>query len=830
MDGTSQASTTKDTAGGSSDTASTSYQAYPEMSAEQEFFLYELETTDSGSVGLVLRAIYDCGDVHKFSRALERRIAQYDKNILKVCTFHFQGYIDAIDQLVQLKERCSEIKQDVNEIDEDVHLKSERLHKLSSEVVRYRKLQKNVTTAIDQITMCLPVLDNYAKLQELMKNKKYYQALKVLEELDHTYFNHVDKYRFTQSLANSMKPIREEIRLKTFDEFKDFLANIRRVSERIGDRASKNIAKESLFGISDGEKQRRIAEEVEKNTPREDIRLSSDGSVSRDSTGPKLKRTSTGDDDDENLSAQDLIDFTPIHRCCQIFNVLGDRETFDNFYRKQRKEQAKVIIRWDGDKQTVKCLGSVAAYVSYLNEIIGFFVVEDHIMQTEPGLVTPEYKDSLWEMALKQAIAFMNNDFGSCTDVKTMLTMKKVIILFAMTMKSYGFTITPMYEQLQKFRDGYNEILMNEYCWQFNNDLEKDNYSPIVVNNQKEFQDVISQFPFYKRGMDMEEFPRKFPFSKFVPKVYSQAKVYLAGCFQFMEHLQLPQSEIEDTVRQYANKLLDRWARMLSDFVASKNRSLAQLIQITINIGYLEKSCETMEHFITKMTNRGDSVGAQSHLVTLKKDVFRDVRSEVEQHIDGALKRKVDDFMELASYDWEMSNAGGVASDYIADLIKFLTTTFTSFTNLPIQLARHSCMQTCKHLADKLGSLILSGDVKAISMGALEQFNLDVIQCEVFTDECPVAGFEDNTLSMTFATLRQLLDLVMESDWTTYLADYKQKKGKYVRVKVENAIILLEKMIEYEKKTNGFFGIGRGDRRKLLDTILRQLRLLQQGQ
>lgn len=27
-------------------------------------------------------------------------------------------------------------------------------------------------------------------------------------------------------------------------------------------------------------------------------------------------------EDDELLSAQDLIDFTPVHRCCQIFNVL----------------------------------------------------------------------------------------------------------------------------------------------------------------------------------------------------------------------------------------------------------------------------------------------------------------------------------------------------------------------------------------------------------------------------------------------------------------------------------------------------------------------------
>ena len=81
-----------------------------EMNAEQEFFLYELETTDSGSIGLVLRAIYDTGDVHKFARALEQRIAHYDKNILKVCTYHYQGFIDSMNQLKNLQTKCANIK------------------------------------------------------------------------------------------------------------------------------------------------------------------------------------------------------------------------------------------------------------------------------------------------------------------------------------------------------------------------------------------------------------------------------------------------------------------------------------------------------------------------------------------------------------------------------------------------------------------------------------------------------------------------------------------------------------------------------------------------
>lgn len=46
------------------------------------------------------------------------------------------------------------------------------LNRLTSEIVRYRKLQKNANTAIDQISMCLPVLDSYVKLKELMKQRK----------------------------------------------------------------------------------------------------------------------------------------------------------------------------------------------------------------------------------------------------------------------------------------------------------------------------------------------------------------------------------------------------------------------------------------------------------------------------------------------------------------------------------------------------------------------------------------------------------------------------------------------------------------------------------
>lgn len=39
-------------------------------------------------------------------------------------------------------------------------------------------------------------------------------------------------------------------------------------------------------------------------------------------------------------------------------------------------------------------------------------------------------------------------------------------------------------------------------------------------------------------------------------------------------------------------------------------------------------------------------------------------------------------------------------------------------------------MTACSHMAQTLMEMLICDDVKSISMGALQQINLDVIQCE----------------------------------------------------------------------------------------------------
>ena len=50
-------------------------------------------------------------------------------------------------------------------------------------------------------------------------------------------------------------------------------------------------------------------------------------------------------DTEEDLSAQDLVDFSPVYRCLHIYTVLGERDAFEKYYRKQRRQQSNLTLQ-----------------------------------------------------------------------------------------------------------------------------------------------------------------------------------------------------------------------------------------------------------------------------------------------------------------------------------------------------------------------------------------------------------------------------------------------------------------------------------------------------
>ena len=61
----------------------------------------------------------------------------------------------------------------MSDVDTELTSNSEALVRQSEEIVRYRRLQRNIAVAVDEIALCLPMLDKYAKLESQMDAKKW---------------------------------------------------------------------------------------------------------------------------------------------------------------------------------------------------------------------------------------------------------------------------------------------------------------------------------------------------------------------------------------------------------------------------------------------------------------------------------------------------------------------------------------------------------------------------------------------------------------------------------------------------------------------------------
>lgn len=771
-----------------------------EINAQHDLYLQEIEGIDD-YWGPTFRAIYKNDKHDAFAEKLEQRIKHHDKDIERLCNVYYQGFIESIRELLEVRSQAKKLNSEVLTLDKNLHVAAQGISKSGAELLQARKVQNNIVVVISQLNLCLPVLTTYSKLKKQIMDKRYYPALKTLEELEHTHLPHVANYRFSLQLRESIPKIRESIETASMSDLKDFLENIRRYSPKIGEVAMKHTNEQLASDPTlVGRKKKRI------------IPNPGDG-------------ISSSHYSEEDLSAQEMIDFSPIYRCLHISTVLGSRATFETYYRAERTKQARLVLQPPTNMHE-----SEESYRQYIYAVLGFFILEDHVLNTGNGLITRAFLDDMWTMALTKIVAALQTNSSYCTDATLILRIKDLIMLFCTTLRNYGYTVKPLWEQLRELRDHYTEVLMQRWVQVFREILSKEDFQVVQAGSQVEYDDIVSSFPFEDDIPDDIVFPYAFPFSGMVPKIYQQVKEFIYACLKFSEDLNLSQVEVDEMIRKSMNLLLTRsFSGCLSSTFRSNHINLQEIIQIIVDTGYLEQATIYLDQFISNITGE-ESRGVTAGVVQGQPAMFRVAREDAVRQICEKLKQKLNEFIELESYDWVLVEPQGHASSFISDIIAFLQTTFVSFTNLPPEVAQIACKSTCAHIANSMMLLLLNEDIKQISMGFLHQVNLDLLQCEQFAASEPVKGLQEDVLLSYFVKLREILDLFTSWDWPTYFHDYAQETSKYKQVNPDMAIVILEKLREGDKKSTMFTVLKKSerDKKKLQETVLKQLKQLSQ--
>ncbi len=206
-----------------------------------ELYLQEIEAVDD-YWGPTFRAIYESGCQETFLALLERQIGERDAEIEKMCNHHYQGFISSVRDLLQVRADAARLNREVVDIDRDVRASADKLAAKARDLVAARRVQRNIAATIESLSLCLPVLQMFTKLNKQMAERRFHPALKTLEQLEHTFLPRIAGYRFSAQMKASIPQLREAIKEASMVELKDFLEIIRKYSPKIGEIAMRNTA------------------------------------------------------------------------------------------------------------------------------------------------------------------------------------------------------------------------------------------------------------------------------------------------------------------------------------------------------------------------------------------------------------------------------------------------------------------------------------------------------------------------------------------------------------------------------------------------------------
>ncbi|CAG0888300.1 unnamed protein product [Cyprideis torosa] len=730
------------------------------------------------------KTVYEAGEQQNFLKHLGERIESQNKEIKKMCNAQYEGFVHSTNELIRLRSKVTSLQQHVQEVNSALKVSADEVLESAEQLSKARLLERNSSLAIDYLRSCLPVLQMFSKCESAVKEGKLATALKILAELEVKHLPKMPNYNFIQELRKRIPMMRAEIKSTALNELKEFLEIVRRGEPSIGRVAMKHAAEEQ-------------SEEVRK-------------------WWLELFGSSARDENEEELSAGEMVDFSPVYKCFHIYSLVDCKEELLSYYRNQRQQQALLAFQ-----PPTNMHGNVRSFVNYFFRIIGFFVVDIQLMNTTPGLVTKAQIQNVWKEAAPRIISSISTFYSFSTDTSSMIQIKNLVLIFTAALDSYEIPLEEMGDLVMEFHVHYTELLMQRWVKTFRDILDQDTYQSMVLKNEEDLERLKENFPY--DTSTITEFPATLEFSETVVRIFVAVKRFIIEIIKCVSGLGLSSHEVHDRVRKSTNLLLTRTlSGCLCSMLRKPNVGLTQLVQIFHTMSYLEDTSVCLEDYISQMTGQTGDPGTLH-----KRTMFKEARSEAEQQIYIQLRHKIDEFLSLSSYDWTIDEAEGHASGYMLDLIAFLGNTLDSFTNLPKNVTRSAILHACQHLGDKLLSMFLDKDIKVMTHGAVMQFNIDLMQCEQYACSIRIDDVDPQSLMHCFTELRQILDLLTSWDWSTYFHDFGKDDGKYSRVSPQVALQLLERLKGAEGKSV-LVALKRSDRdrKKLWDTVHKQLRQL----
>ncbi|KAL2200886.1 exocyst complex subunit Sec15-like-domain-containing protein [Corynascus similis CBS 632.67] len=717
----------------------------------------------------VLRDATTSSRIGSLVQSLSQYAEEREGDIERIGLTKHEEFLSSVNQLQKVREGTVALTSEILDLNQSIQASTEKLAEQKQALVDTRGVRQNITDVSNALEESLKILHAVNSAHDLIRKKKYYAALKSLEDLQNEYLvpiiqnKFATQYKLADMIQKSIPTSQKAISEAVMSDLNTWLFIVRESSQFLGEVA--------FFHTQ--ERRARQKERIEGNKWLNRFKLNS-----------AIELVFDENDEFDVLNNEEIsVDFTPLHEALHIHEALGQVDRFRVEYAATRRQQKDLIMPSseslfsDDDDDSLKSL---------LESVAGFAIIEKATMQRAPSVRSTLDVDELWDSMCQAIIRIASKSLEGVSNAKLLLKIEEDMALFIQTMEGWGYSASMLNNfQLVLFRK-YAELLQRQFSTSFQEAVSTDDYMPMNIKNREEYDQVYSAILFDDEvPPDEITLPAVFPFSKMYPLCCLHIRKFEQEFRDFThENFDHP-NIVDETLRTTLDELLtDIVCQTLVERLSSQY--LGQIVQILTNLEHFEVACQKLE----KLLIQGRSSTSAGGPVTLRAtELFRNHKKTAEKRIFELVNSKIDDLVDTSDYDWTATQTPTQTSSYMVTLTRFLENIMSStLLGLPHEIKELIYFDALSHAANKILALPLSPDVKKINPNGVAAMALDVKHLTDFVSQLDNAFM----LQQNLDELQQTVAL-MQCENHEEFYDISIRNKKYGRVDAMNGPLLLEK-------------------------------------
>lgn len=699
--------------------------------------------------------------------------------------------IDTIDEIHEcargMSESLVDVSRSLNESVVELVVKKKKF-------IKAKEVSNKIQETSVVLNLCIQVLESTNRIHDLIKQHKYFSALKLIDELKNIHLPKVENFSFSVKIYDSIPHLTNMIKEESFDNLNKWLSmNLERRLIEVGNRLYENLR---LL-------QTNWEAERESNPSFKSHKLNSPVEiVSRDPL------TNLNILNDRNL----VIDLSTIYDSILVYLTLNEEDELQALYHKEWMKRYNRVIYpiTSATAQSVAEFLDIGALEQYLRKIAALFVLDRQInLSTKYQLRTQANSNDLWDSYVaKLKPVLMHYIESKSHGLDGYEAIKNLVGNFMQIMENNGFRINDLYDILMSlFRNQLTPALIQDFRTEFLEAIQSDHYMPLVINNKDDY-DRIMKICWYKPDQyfaptKVTRMPVSLPFSEDYVHFCLGIRSLLDDILHFTRvHYGYEITELNSII---VNDIFERILGSEKDYgicndmknFIEKNANNKEIVaQSYTNLEYYLYSLFEIGKLINRRlrVNTGLGVHGNDNVYTLRAvDEFKKLREFAEQTIFAMVDGKISELLDMVEFsDW-LPTVRNTESNYnIKDFAMFLENLFTSiFATLPFAVKTIGLIRTYDSVAQHFVNVLK--DVPRYNRIGIENFDLDIRYLESSMQQLDTTQSDSDVLAKTFDELRQCIDLLLLDNYDEYKRN-PDFRARFDRIKADDGLKLISKM------------------------------------